>query len=113
MPIAAILAAGRTKITANQGDASMAAVQIEGYVTVFEASDGGSGDPRKTTWQFFIDPGNAPRDSVITTNSWIAETMHLAIKTNSRVRTSYDSVSHVASQARIEFAYVCESVRLE
>lgn len=27
---------------------------IEDYVTVFESSDGGSGDPAKTFWQFFV-----------------------------------------------------------
>ena len=27
---------------------------IEDYVTVYESTDGGTGDPRKTFWQFFV-----------------------------------------------------------
>jgi hypothetical protein len=32
----------------------MAGVVVEGYVCVYEASDGGTGNPVKTVWQFFV-----------------------------------------------------------
>lgn len=87
---------------------------IEGYVTVFESSDGGTGDPDKTFWQFFIDPGNAAREAVTTKNQRLAETIRFAIETNNRVRVSYDDgAGHAMTQARIEFRYVCESLRIE
>ena len=28
--------------------------QIEGHVSVYESSDGGTGDPAKTHWIFFV-----------------------------------------------------------
>lgn len=86
---------------------------IDGYVTVYEFSDGGTGDPNQTLWQFIVDPGNAPREFVTTSNHQLAETMRLAVKTNSRVLVSYkDNAGHSMEQARIEFTYVCESLRL-
>jgi hypothetical protein len=78
---------------------------IEDYVTVFESSDGGSGDPAKTFWQFFV--GTQP---VGTTNPLIAETMRLAINTSSKVRVTFDQqAGNMMSQARIGFKYVCNS----
>ncbi|HEY6232936.1 MAG TPA: hypothetical protein VIW64_16860 [Pyrinomonadaceae bacterium] len=82
---------------------------IQDYVAVFESSDGGSGDPGKTFWQFFV--GVQP---VSTTNPLIAETMQLAIKTNSKVRVNYDpAAGNTMSQARIEFKYVCNSRKIQ
>jgi hypothetical protein len=78
---------------------------IEDYVTVFESSDGGSGDPAKTFWQFFV--GAQP---VGTNNPLLAETMRLAIKTSSKVKVTFDQkAGNTMSQARIEFKYVCNS----
>jgi hypothetical protein len=86
----------------------------EGYVTVFESSDGGSGNPGNTNWQFFVDPGNAPRQQVTTKNQQLADTIRFAVETSSRVRVTYDPAApHVMSQALIEFSYVCESHRIE
>jgi hypothetical protein len=80
---------------------------IEGYVTVFESSDGGTGDPAKTFWQFFI--GTQP---VRTENRFLAETMRLAVDSSSKVSVTYDeNKGNTMSQARIEFTYVCESRR--
>ena len=82
---------------------------IEGYVTVFESSDGGSGDPAKTFWQFFV--GTQP---VSTENPLIAETMRLAVNTSSKVRVTFDqSAGNKMSQARIEFKYVCNSREIQ
>jgi hypothetical protein len=77
---------------------------VTGYIKVFEASDGGSGDPRKTTWQFFVDA-----QPVITTNESIADTARLAVKTACRVKVTYDENAHVISQMRMEFSYLCNS----
>lgn len=78
---------------------------IEDYVTVFESSDGGSGDPVKTFWQFFVGA-----QAVSTNNSLLAETMRLAVYSSSKVRVTYDETnSNTMSQARIEFTYVCNS----
>lgn len=82
--------------------------QIEGYVTVYESSDGGTGDPAKTHWIFFVG-GQA----LNTDNHWIAETMRLAVSMNSRVRVEYDPNAFIASQARIEFQYICETRRYQ
>lgn len=80
---------------------------IEGHVTVFESSDGGTGDPVKTIWQFFVEA-----QPVRTENRFLAETMRLAVDTSSKVRVTYDeNKSNTMSQARIEFTYVCESTR--
>jgi hypothetical protein len=82
---------------------------IEGYVTVYESSDGGTGKPCNTFWQFFV--GQQP---VSTENHWIAETMRLAISTNSKVNVTYDSdKGNRMSQARIEFNYICESRQIQ
>jgi hypothetical protein len=82
---------------------------VEGYVRVYEASDGGTGDPAKTVWQFFVDA-----QPVATKNHWLAETMRLAIETNSKVKVTYDpAVGNTMSQARLEFAYVCEARKIE
>jgi hypothetical protein len=85
----------------------MAGGQVEGYVCVYEASDGGTGNPAKTIWQFFV--GGQP---VKTENHWLAETMRLAVKTNSKVKVTYDQ-NNVMSQARIEFHYFCEKRKVE
>ncbi|WP_152620883.1 hypothetical protein [Bradyrhizobium japonicum] len=86
---------------------------IVGYVTVFESSDGGTGDPHQTLWQFFVDPGNAARQNVITKNTRLADTMRFAVKLNSRVRVSYDDTTFVMAQARIEFSYLCEELTIQ
>ena len=84
------------------------AANAEGYVTVYESSDGGTGDPAKTLWQFFV--GGHP---VTTENHFLAETVRLAIDTNSRVRVTYDAdQGNKLSQVRIEFKYACETRRL-
>jgi hypothetical protein len=75
---------------------------IDGYIKVFEASDGGTGDPLKTIWQFFVD-----HQPVITKNPKLAETAELAVTTASRVRVTYDPADNTISQIRMEFAYVC------
>ena len=80
--------------------------QIEGYVTVYESSDGGSGDAAKTHWIFFVG-GQA----LNTDNYQIAETMRLAVVTNNSVRVQYDPAGPTVSQARLEFDYVCETRR--
>jgi hypothetical protein len=78
---------------------------IDGYIRVFEASDGGTGDPVKTIWQFFVD--NQP---VTTTNPRLADTATLAVTTASKVRVTYDeNNSNTISQIRMEFSYVCTS----
>src|SRR5215472_3266334 len=86
---------------------------IDGYVTVYESTDGGRGDPRQTFWQFFVDPGRTPREAVNTKNPRHAETMRFAVETNSKVTVSYDDNSHEIAQVRIEFKYICESVMVQ
>jgi hypothetical protein len=82
---------------------------VEGYITVYESSDGGTGDPAKTVWQFFV--GIQP---VNTENRWITETMQLAINTSSKVQVTYNQEKgNVISQARIEFKYLCESHEIQ
>ncbi len=39
--------------------------------------------------------------------------MRLAVETSSRVRVSYDDGTQEMAQARIEFTYLCEWVRIE
>lgn len=74
-----------------------------GYIKVFETSDGGTGDPLKTFWQFFVDA-----QPVTTKNERLAETARLAVTTASRVNVTYDSAnSNTVSQIRMEFEYVC------
>jgi len=76
---------------------------IDGYITVYESSDGGTGV--NTFWQFFVN-----QQPVLTENQFIAETMRLAISTNSKVNVTYDpEKGNTMSQARIEFKYICES----
>jgi hypothetical protein len=82
---------------------------VEDFVTVFESTDGGTGDPAKTFWQFFV--GGQP---VRTENPLIAETMQLAIKTSSKVRVAFDSAAgNTMSQARIEFKYICDARKIQ
>lgn len=80
---------------------------VTGHVTVYESSDGGSGDPAKTTWQFFV--GTQP---VNTTNQFLAQTIRVAIQTNSQVQVTFDNTTKTLSQVRIEFKYSCETRRL-
>jgi hypothetical protein len=80
----------------------------EGLVTVYESSDGGTGDPARTFWQFFVGP-----QPVKTENHYLADTVQLAIRTNSRVKVTYDpAAGNMASQVRLEFEYACETRRL-
>jgi hypothetical protein len=80
--------------------------QVEGNVSVYESSDGGTGDPAKTHWIFFV-AGQA----LNTDNHFIAETMRVAINTNSTVRVQFDPAGPTVTQARLEFDYVCETRR--
>jgi hypothetical protein len=80
----------------------------EGFVTVFESSDAGTGDPAKTLWQFFVDT-----QAVTTANHFLAETVRLAIETNSRVQTTFNPADgNKLSQVRIVYEYGCEARRL-
>ena len=71
---------------------------ITGHVTVYESSDGGK-PSNGTTWQFFV--GGV---AVKTENHWLAQTMRLAILTNTKVAVTYDAADKTMSQARIDFA---------
>lgn len=84
--------------------------EIEDHVMVYESTDGGSGDPRKTFWQFFVGP-----TAVSTDNPLHAETMRLAIETSSKVRVTFqeEAGKNVMSQARLAFQYVCNSRKIE
>jgi hypothetical protein len=77
-----------------------------GFVDVFESSDGGTGDPTKTVWQFFV-AGSA----FITKNSNLAETVRLAIETNSQLMVTADA-NNTATQVRIAFKYQCTAQRV-
>jgi hypothetical protein len=74
---------------------------------VYESSDGGTGDPAKTIWQFFV--GTQP---VNTTNQFFSQTIRVAIQTNSQVQVTFDNTTKALSQVRIEFKYSCETRRL-
>jgi hypothetical protein len=78
----------------------------KGFVTVFEASDGATGNPEDTTWQFFV--GKKP---VITKNHFLAQAVRLAIETNSQVQVTFED-PNTLSQVRIEFNYGSEITRL-
>jgi hypothetical protein len=68
-----------------------------GFVTVYESSDGGTGDPAKTVWQFFV--GGQP---VKTTNKYFAQTARLAVRTKSQVTATFNAVDgNVLSQLRV------------
>ena len=82
----------------------MSVSNVTGHITVYESSDGGTGDPAKTTWQFFI--GTQP---VNTTNQFFAQTIRVAIQTNSQVQATFDNTTNKLSQVRIEFKYSCET----
>ena len=80
--------------------------QVEGNVSVYESSDGGTGDPAKTHWIFFV-----AAQALNTDNYQIAETMRLAITTSSSVRVQYDPAGPTVTQVRLEFEYLCETTR--
>lgn len=86
---------------------------ILGYVTVFESTDAGTGDPHQTTWQFHVDPGNAVKKAVITRNARLADTMRFAVEQDSRVQVTYVDGTDVMVQARLEFNYLCEELRMQ
>src|SRR4029078_9837535 len=74
-----------------------------GYIKVFEASDGGTGDPLNTVWQFFVDA-----QPVTTKNERLAQTAKLSVITTRPVDVTYDPASsNTISQIRMEFQYVC------
>lgn len=78
------------------------------YVRVFEASDGGTGNPADTFWQFFV--GAQP---VTTKNALLAATMKLAVETEAKVDVTFDpAAGNKMSQARIEYRYLCEEQRI-
>jgi hypothetical protein len=74
-----------------------AMAQIKGYITVYESSDAGTGKPANTTWQFFV--GAQP---VSTKNSFFAETVRLALQTNSMVLATFDGTNNL-SEVRVAF----------
>ncbi|MDZ4861588.1 MAG: hypothetical protein SGI88_21655 [Candidatus Hydrogenedentes bacterium] len=74
-----------------------------GYVRVYESTDGGTGKPEDTTWMFFVGA-----DSFATANPFHAETIRFAIKTNNRVMVTYDETNKSISQVRMEFSYICQ-----
>jgi hypothetical protein len=73
-----------------------------GYITIFEASDRGTGNPLDTIWTLLV--GGV---RVTTTNERLAETAELAITTASRVDIEFDPANDVISQIHMEFRYVC------
>src|SRR2546423_14305644 len=85
---------------------------IQGYITVFEATDGGSGLPAKTNWQFFV-CNATQREAVTTVNPLVAEAVMLAIKTTAFVRVSYDAATRVAAQVRMTYDYSCVGLTLD
>lgn len=86
---------------------------IMGYITVFESSDGGSGNPANTKWQFLINTGGTAHDAVNTSNDKLADTMRLAIQTKSRVAVAFKDDNHAIEQVRIVFNYICEKVSIQ
>ena len=72
--------------------------EAEDYIRVYESSDGGSGNPVKTFWQFFVG-----EIAVTTDNHFMAETIRLSIKTRRKVKVTYDDRTKTISQVRIEF----------
>ena len=64
---------------------------------MYESSDGGSGDPRKTFWGFHV-----ANQAFTTDNPFLAETVRLAISSNSRVQVTAGADGKV-SQVRIAF----------
>ena len=83
--------------------------ETTGYVKVYESSDGGTGNPVKTVWAFFVvNDKKGEQVTVTTENQHIAETMRLAISTIQWVRVTYDDETNVMSQARIAYEYICE-----
>lgn len=81
--------------------------QAEGYITVYESSDGGTGEAAQTFWQFFVDENPvipADRVNVTTENFRMAETIRLAIDKDQKVKVTYDDENqNKISQVRIEF----------
>ena len=73
---------------------------IEGRVTVYESTDGGSGRPEKTFWQFFIKDAEM-EIAVNTYNPLIAETVRLAILAGAQTRVTYDTGTKEVSQVRL------------
>jgi hypothetical protein len=70
---------------------------LKGRISVYESSDGGSGDPRRTTWQFFVG-----EQAVSTLNPDHAKTIQLALQKNSEVQVTVDNAQRV-TQVRIQF----------
>jgi hypothetical protein len=68
---------------------------INDFITVYESSDGGSGNAAETTWQFFV--GDTP---VSTKNPFFADTARLAIQTNTKV--TFTVVKGQLSQLRLQ-----------
>lgn len=82
----------------------------KGFITVYESSDGGTGDPNMTFWQFFVfDVATSQAVAFRTKNRDLAKTMRLAIETNSQVEVFTDDTTNDMSQAKILFKYICES----
>jgi hypothetical protein len=77
----------------------MAAKDVEGYVTVYESTDGGTGSPQKTFWQIFV--GKTPMG---TKNAELAETARLAIMLKNKVNASYDDTTSVILQIRLQLS---------
>ena len=91
---------------AKGGIVAKSAINIQGYIDVYESSDGGTGDDSKTVWQFFI-----KGQPLLTNNRCLAETMRFAIETSSPVEITYDEGSNIISQTKLKFKYDCETIR--
>jgi hypothetical protein len=87
--------------------------EVTGKVVVYESSDGGTGDPRRTFWQFHIyskgDTPTPPSKTAVTTNNpFFAETIRLALQIDKEVQVSYNvnDNNNVTTQVRIEIQLV-------
>jgi hypothetical protein len=75
----------------------------KGYVAVYESTDGGTGDPRKTFWVFRLKKNASEYLDVRTTNPDFAETARLAFITNNLVYVFYDENNeNTLSQIKID-----------
>lgn len=81
---------------------------VNDFVRVLEASDGGTGNPADTFWQFFVGA-----QAVTTRNPLLAATMKLAVETEAKVNVTFDPAGgNTMSQARIEYRYICEEQQI-
>jgi hypothetical protein len=75
----------------------MTDLDVAGKITVYECSDGGTGDPAKTTWQFFVG-----EKAVITKSHFLAEAVRLALHMGRDVKVQVVSgTNNTLTQVRI------------